>query len=386
MCQPIDSNHQKQRGKTVRIGFDARVLIHSGIGVYAYNLIESLLECAPDDDFVCFVDPKTQSLLPEKAKAEAAVINVGVVSLSLRQHVVFPATSRTQDLDIYHYPHFDMPLFQPYPSVLTIHDLHPMLIPGYTSALKRLYFKWIATLNARRARAVIAVSENTREIVSEYLGVPSEKIMVVYNGVAEQYRVIEDSILINRACEKYGLPPGFVLFVGNHKPHKNLERLLEAYSNVDAGLQEKHPLVLAGKGSDAEDTALRAKIAQLGLMDNVRLVGFVSNEDLPLLYNAAIAFVFPSIYEGFGLPVVEAMRCGVPVITSDTSSLKEIGQPAARMVDPYNVDDLSAALMQVLSDPALRGEMRYSGLKWASTFTWRQAAEQTLSVYRMAIR
>jgi glycosyltransferase involved in cell wall biosynthesis len=291
-----------------------------------------------------------------------------------------PWALRRIEADLVHGPVFVGPLFAPCPMVVTIHDLSFLRFPALFRPFNRLYLTTLTRLSARRARRLIAVSAHAAAEAAQLLAVPSERIDVVYHGVDPVFRPLPaGEIAAFRKLNQ--VPEQFVLFVGTLEPRKNLVRLVEAFARVDDG---KTKLVLAGGKGWLYDT-LFAQVERLGLEKAVIFPGYVTSDDLPFWYNAATILAYPSIYEGFGLPVLEAQACGTPVLTSNVSSLPEAAGDAALMVDPYDVDALVGGLNRILTDESLRFELREQGLVHARRFSWPRTAYETASVYRQAL-
>jgi glycosyltransferase involved in cell wall biosynthesis len=292
-----------------------------------------------------------------------------------------PGILRRMKVDLVHGPVFVGPLISPCPVVTTIHDLSFFRFPRLFRPANRLYLTLLTRLSARRARRLIAVSRHAANESVALLGIPREKISVVYHGVDQSFRPLPaDEIAAFR--QRRGLPDRFLLFVGTLEPRKNLIRLIEAFSQIH---DEQTKLALVGGRGWLYDD-LFARVDGLGLKDAVLFPGYVPNEELPFWYNAATALVYPSLYEGFGMPVTEAQACGTPVVTSNTSSLPEAAGAAALLVDPYDVAAIATALKRVLNDSALRGQLREQGLAHARTFTWARTARETVQVYHQAGR
>jgi glycosyltransferase involved in cell wall biosynthesis len=244
----------------------------------------------------------------------------------------------------------------------------------------RFYLAVLTRLSARRARRLIAVSAHTARESTRLLGVPMERVDVVYHGVDPAFRPLPVRE-VSSLRERRGLPERFVLFVGTLEPRKNLVRLVEAFARVRDG---RVGLVLAGGRGWLYDE-LFARVESLGLGDEVVFAGYVTNEELPLWYNAATVVAYPSVYEGLGLPVLEAQACGTPVLTSNVSSLPEAAGDAALMVDPYDVEAMAAGLDRLLTDELLRHQLRERGLAHARQFSWSDTAQATVRVYRRAL-
>jgi alpha-1,3-rhamnosyl/mannosyltransferase len=261
---------------------------------------------------------------------------------------------------------------------VTVHDLSFARAPELLHPRDRLLFQLFVPRSLRRAERVIAVSEATRRDLAEAYGVDPARVAVVHNGVAEAFRPLPDAPDLVR--RRFGLEPRYLLFVAALQPRKNAPTLVDAYATV-AGAP---PLVLAG-GDRGGEQAVREAIARHGLEGRVRLLGHVGAADLPALYGAATALCFPSLYEGFGLPALEAMACGTPVAASATTGLGEAVGDAALTFDPRSRREIASALERLLGDEELRRRLRTAGLARAAAFTWRRAAERTADVYRAAL-
>jgi glycosyltransferase involved in cell wall biosynthesis len=284
------------------------------------------------------------------------------------------------EADLVHGPVFVGPLVSPCPVVVTIHDLSFIRFPHLFRPANRLYLTALTRLSAQRAQRLLAVSKHAASESERLLGVPSERIDVVYHGVDPAFQPLpEDEVETFR--ESHGLPERFVLFVGTLEPRKNLVRLVEAFAQIHDG---KVGLVFVGGKGWLYDE-LYAKVETLGLSDRVIFPGYVMSEELPLWYNAAAVLAYPSVYEGFGFPVLEAQACGAPVLTSNVSSLPEAAGDAAVMVDPYDVEALTTGLSQLLTDGLLRHDLRERGLAHARGFSWPRTAQETARVYRRAL-
>jgi len=267
--------------------------------------------------------------------------------------------------------------------VVTIYDLSFLLYPESFKRFKRFYLGLFTRLSARRARRIIAISESTKRDVVRLLGVSPEKVEVIYCGTDGAFRPLpEDRVAAFRS--KRGLPERFILFVGTIEPRKNVTRLIEAFSTLRPCDFANLKLVIGGaKGWSYQDVF--ARVEELGLGGEVMFPGYIPVSELPLWYNAAELFVYPSLYEGFGLPPLEAMACGTPVVTANTSSLPEVVGEAGLTVDPLDIEGLAEAMRRVLGDEALRQEMRERGLQRARDFSWTKTAQETVQVYQRAM-
>ncbi len=293
-----------------------------------------------------------------------------------------PLLLRRSGADLFHGVHSVVPLTCPVPSVVTVHDLAFIRFPGTFRAYNRLYLDLATRLSVRRAARILVVSEHTRREVIGLLGVDPEQVVVTPNAVRAHFRPPDPAVLEAFRARR-GLPERFVLYVGTLEPRKNLTTLLEAYARVAQRLAA--PLLVGGGKGWLYDAVFQ-RLEALGLREQVRFVGYLEEEELPLWYAAATVFVFPSIYEGFGMPPLEAMACGTPVVASNTSSLPEVVGDAGLTVSPYDPEALAEAIIRVLDDAELRQELRERGLRQARAFSWRMTAERTLAAYEAAAR
>lgn len=286
--------------------------------------------------------------------------------------------------DVLFIPAHVLPLVHPRHSVVTVHDLGYLYYPQAYTRWARWYLRWSTSYNAQAAAHLIADSEATKRDLLQYCQTPPEKVTVVYPGYDPNFAPVRDPARLAGICERYGIPTPYVLYVGTLQPRKNLLGLLDAFAVLAKEDQETH-LVIAGKKGWLYQP-LFAHAEQLGLEERVHFIGYVPQEDLPVLISGARVFVLPSFYEGFGLPVLEAMACGTPVICSDVASLPEVAGDAAILVDPHNTEELAGALSRVLGDPDLRRNLAERGLQRVRHFSWQKCAEQTLQILESVSR
>jgi glycosyltransferase involved in cell wall biosynthesis len=363
----------------LRIGFDARYIDdrYHGIGRFAFEMLEALTRDFPDDAFVVLHNPSRPStrLDPRPILARPNVVPASVnwdIYHPLEQPALALAAARLR-LDVFYSPYFAAPLFAPCPVVTTVHDLIFDRVPAYGSGKwVRFYYRPMMQLSARRARRVVCVSGATAVDLRALYRVPEAKTTVVTEAAGAQFRPVTDETELLRVRERYGLPARFALAVGVHRPHKNLGALVEAFGLV----RERMPqdLVLVGETHARYADDVPSRVARLGLSGRVHPVGHVADEDLPAVYSLAELFVQPSLIEGFGLPVLEAMSCGTPVIASNTSSLPEVVGDAGLLADPSDPAVLGEALVRLGGNANLRSAMRTAGLNRAATFSWDRAA------------
>jgi glycosyltransferase involved in cell wall biosynthesis len=282
--------------------------------------------------------------------------------------------------ELVHGPVNVIPLLSPCPAITTIHDLSFVRFRYLLRPSRRLYQLVMTRLSAQRARRIIAVSAHTADEITHLFHIPRERIDVIHHGVDPSFhpRPVEEITAFRR---RQGLPDRFVLAVGTLEPRKNYTKLVEAFSRIDDGRVKL--VLVGGKGWLYKD--LFAKVETLGLDERVIFAGYVPNNELPLWYNAATAFAYPSLYEGFGMPILEAQACGTPVLTSNIPPMTEAAGDAALLASPTDVKALAAALQRLLTETSLQQELKERGLVHAKRFSWRHTAQKTARVYRCAL-
>jgi glycosyltransferase involved in cell wall biosynthesis len=297
------------------------------------------------------------------------------------EQLLQPPSVAREKLGLLHSMSYVQPLVCPAKSVVTMLDLTFMRMPQSFNRWNRLYLSAMSAISARLCDRIIAISESTRQDVIRFLRVPPEKVEVIHCGVDAPFRPIEDPGVLTRFRQERGVPERFALYLGTLEPRKNVERLIEAYGRLRLAGEIPHKLVLGGARGWLYEKIF-ARVDQLGLSDDVLFTSYIPYDELALWYNCADCFIYPSLYEGFGLPPLEAMACGTPVVTSSISSLPEVVGAAALTVDPLDVNALAAAIAAVLSDSSLRQRLMTDGPKQAARFSWGNAAARTLACYR----
>jgi glycosyltransferase involved in cell wall biosynthesis len=269
-----------------------------------------------------------------------------------------------------------LPLYCPVPAVVTVHDLGYRHYPNTHRLVDRWYLDWTTHRHCRTARHIIADSLATRQDLLDFYRADPARISVVYLGRNESLAPVTDVEFIARAKARYNIRSDYLLYLGTLHPRKNLVRLIEAFhQTIQTTFTERLQLVIAGQRGWLYDQIF-ARVEQLGLVGQVIFPGYVADEDKPALLSGALAYVFPSLFEGFGLPVLEAMACGTPVLTSNRSSLPEVAGQAALLVDPHSTDEIAAGLVQLITQPGLRQELVQRGFQQIRTFSWPHAAAQ----------
>jgi glycosyltransferase involved in cell wall biosynthesis len=293
-----------------------------------------------------------------------------------------PRLARRERFDLFHFTNSIAPARLSAPYVTTIHDLSLVRFPETHPLRRKLYQRTLLGRAAAGARRVITISEASARDLVEVLGVPRDRVAVTPLAADERFRPSADRDEVEAVRRRYGLGDRYVLYVGNVEPRKNLVRAIDAFERVGA---RDATLAIAGRLAWLSDEVERRVAAYQG-PGRVRLLGYVADEDLPALYSGAEAFVYVSLWEGFGLPVVEAMACGAPVVASRVAAIEEVAGDAARLVDPLSIDEIAAALASVLGDARERERLRMAGLARAAGYSWAETARRTIEVYRAAVR
>jgi glycosyltransferase involved in cell wall biosynthesis len=386
----------------VNIGIDARYVQDRfpGIGRYAFNLVCALAEVAPQDRFTIFYNPALPNSRYDLAALASypnlELVQIVVPTFSLAEQVLLPRIIRKranvptcQRANIFHSPYYVKPYFGlPCPSVVTIYDVISARYSKYLPSWRaRLGFELTTRLALATSAHVLTLSEASKRDLMSLYRVQPDRVSVTLLAADDRFRP-QPAAAVAAIRHKYGLPSTYVLYLGINKPHKNLLTLVHAWQRLhiagykSTGATSDRKLVLAGR-EDPRYLEVHRRVHELGLEANVQFLGDVADADLPALYAGATIFVFPSLYEGFGLPVLEAMACSTPVICSNTSSLPEVAGDAALLVPPTDVAAWVEAIIRVLSDEALRSDLAARSLARAARFSWQQTARQTLGVYRM---
>jgi glycosyltransferase involved in cell wall biosynthesis len=366
------------------IAIDARKLRDFGIGTYVRNLVRELAVLDRDSQYLLFVRPDYDGSLDDLPENFRLLTERSAV-YSVRELVAMSWSLYRLKVDLYHATHYVLPGFVPCPTVVTIHDIIHLLFPDYLpNRLAHYYAHRMIRRSLVRGNAIIAVSQNTRDDLASYFQLGTKKIHVIYNGVEAAFRRLHSPDDLQAILDPLGLRAPYLLFVGNPKPHKNLDSTVQAYARARELADFDAPLVCVGARAGT-DFKLRQRAAQLGIEGDVVVLGHVAQEALPAIYQGASLFLYPTLYEGFGLPVIEAMASGTPVITSNNSALREVAGGYAHLVDPLDIEEIARAIAHCMTDEAHRENLCKLGLRRAETFHWSKTAEQTLALYRQVL-
>lgn len=376
----------------MRIGIDASRATRAertGTEGYSLQLIRRLLAIDSESQYLLYFNqPPPPGLLPESPQRRDRVLTFP----RLWTHLRLSAEMAFHPPDLLFVPAHVLPLVCPRRTVVTVHDLGYLHEPQAHRLLDRLYLDLSARYHARVATRLLAISQATRDDLVRHYGVRPERVSVTYLAADETYAPVPDMARIAGVKARCGIAGEYLLFVGTLQPRKNLVRLVRAFAEATGSGgqspdQPEHPpplLVLAGK-KGWWSGELMGVVKELGLEGRVVFPGYVPASDLPALYSGATAFVFPSLYEGFGMPVLEAMACGTPVLAANVSSLPEVVGDAGLLVDPTDTGALAAAMRRLVDDAALRSELRRRGLARAGLFSWERCARETLAALRQAL-
>lgn len=368
----------------MRIAFDGTTLRpgRTGVGYYTEHLLHHIAAEAATDDVVVVSNRPLDLTRPLPAHIRVEGANWRMPRLAW-MHTVAPRLLRRVQPDVVHFTNGMLPLVTPAPAVVTIHDMSLVLYPQHHPVRRVLLNRPFMDHAARRADAIITVSQTARREIVRHYGIDAQRVHVVTEAAAPAFRPITDVAWLDAVRRRYALAERFILYVGTIEPRKNLRRLLEGFARRHRSGDLPHQLVCVGPyGWLCRD--LEELIERLGIEHQVRFTGYVPFADLAAIYNLAETFVFPSLYEGFGLPVIEAMACGTPVITGRVSSLVEVGGEAVEQVESLDAECLGDAMARLAHNRERRERMSALGLARSAQFSWQRAARDTLAVYRWA--
>lgn len=370
----------------MRIGINARYTQNTltGIETALLNLLLNLKKVDLKNEYLLFFGRHKNApgfALELGYKYDLSKIPTGNRGMKiLWSHFYLPYAISRNRVDLFHEPSFVSPVFKTCPTVVTVYDTAFLYLRSSYDKRTRLYFKAFLSGSLKRSDAIIAISENTKKDILDNFKISPDKIHVIHLGRDDIYRVLEDRERIEKVKARYNIRNEFILNVSLISPRKNITGLIKAYKMLKESNRIDASLVIVGKNGWLYEEVYK-EVRSSGLDKDVVFTGYIPKEDLLCLYNAAKAFVFPSFYEGFGLPILEAMSCGCPVVASNLSSVPEVCGDAALLTDPYNIEELADAMGRMAADAGLRGEFVKKGLERVKEFSWEKTAIQTLSVY-----
>ena len=365
----------------MRIAIDASTIsTQGGPRTYVLGLLEALLRMDRNNEYVVFYnDPIHVGRFP--TAREIVLPGRSPLARLWREHVLLPLACRREKIDLLHCPKSAIPYYSPCPVVVTLHDLIPIKHPETEKFAAQMYWRLQIPIAARKSSFIITDSEYARQEIMADFAVPPERITATMLGFNPAMLAARDAAEGKALRSRYGLPESYILYVGTIQPRKNIDSLIEAYARLKRDRENLPRLVIVGRKGWLFER-LFERISELGLTHEVLFTGFVPDEDLPFIYDGACVFAYLSLFEGFGLPPLEAMACGVPVVVSNTTSLPEVVGDAGISVVPTDIDAIAAALKTVLDNHESAATMRNRGRERARTFSWERCARETLEIYR----
>ena len=366
----------------MRIGIEGRTLQGERYGVARYlsGVMRNLVQLEGEDEYIVYLSAPIVPLDFSSPRLRLEVLG-RAPGLTWR-HLRLPMAMRRDGVDLHYSPSYFLPLVKVCPAVVVVHDITFKVHPEWFAADRRFLFDSLFWREVKRAERILTVSEYSKGDIARVLGVEPSRITVVHGAADDFFRPVRDESRLAEVRDRYGLAPGFVFTAGAIHTRRNLERLIEAVAAASRGLGKDLQLFILGTPApftppvDIWGTARRC-----GMENRLTHMEYVSEEDLLLLYNACGLFAYPSLYEGFGLPVIEAMACGTPVACSNVTSLPEVGGEAALYFDPLSVEEMAECITRIAGDDMLREELGRAGPERAATFSWRRAAEETHRVF-----
>ncbi len=349
----------------------------TGIPNYILQLLRSMSKIDRDDEFFLYTNRPIPFELGLGDNFRTVLVNKPYPRWQLWYQIGLPRQIRRDRIQLYHDPVYLLPFRLGVPGIITIHDLSGLVMPHFHRKKVAMTSKLIP-YSVRKAKRIIAVSEFTKSEIVRLFPAAEDKITVIYEAASDDFVPVTDINRLNLVRRKYRLPEKFVLFVGTLEPRKNLVGIMKAYARIRAEIP--HSLVVVG-GRGWKYSNIYKLLSSLNIEENVIFTGFVDASDMPAIYSMADIFAYPSFYEGFGLPVLEAMACGTPVLTSNTSSLPEVAGDAAILVNPNSVDDISEKLLMLAKNEDIRKDLSRRGIENARMFSWEKAARETIDLY-----
>lgn len=384
-------------GQPLHVGINAQLVSfaqtyrNAGVSRYTYTLLDGLSRAEAPQRYTAFVAPGEAAAAGKSPLATSGRIELAASTWPtakpqqriLWEQLALPGELRKREIDVFHSPVNVLPERLPCASVVTVHDLAFVHYPEFFRRARRMYQRTFTARSVRAATLVVAVSESTKRDLAEVFLAPEERLRVIYPAIDADFQPVRDERRLAEFRARHGLPEQYILFLGTLEPRKNLVSLVEAYAQLRASDETAPPLVIAG-AKGWYYSSLFERVQSLRMQTHITFAGYISREEQPLWYAAAKLFVYPSVYEGFGLPIVEALACGAPTITSDVSSMPEAGGSVALRVAPGEPARLAHAMRGALADPAVRERTLAEGPRWAQRFSAAHMAAQYTEVYAEA--
>lgn len=376
----------------MKIGIEGQRLFRTkkhGMDMVALELIQNLQKIDTENEYVIFVKPdEDSSCLKETSNFK--IVELGGGPYPTWEQFALPKAAREHGCDILHCTSNTAPINTKIPLVITLHDIIylesiSIFKKGGTwyQKMGNMYRRYVVPKNAKQSKKIITVSKFEKDRIKTFFGYPEDdqRLVAVYNGVSEYFTPIDDQAELKRVKDLYKLPDEFIFFLGNTDPKKNTPNVLKAYSDYLKQSDKKIPLLMLDFGADYLEDIL-ADVGATDLMEHIILSGYIKNTDLPAIYNLCNLFLYPSLRESFGIPILEAMRSGAPVITSNTSSMPEISGGKAHIVDPYKPKEITDGIIKIMNDENYRQQLKKDGIEQAKKFSWKTMAEEVLDLYK----
>lgn len=377
----------------MRIGIDGRIIFRRGVGRYISNLLKNLLETDKNDEFIVYLD-KTSVMKDYIEAKNCRFKRLDTTNALVYEQFLMPAEAKKDKIDVLHGTDNTLPYNYKGKKVVTIHDT--MYIRPIEKAIAKptakqravdLYNKFMIPASAKNADTVITVSEYSKKDIMKHIKIKEEKIVVIKEGIDSKYRVVKNEKAEARVKERFNITKPFVLISAASDLRKNTIRAIEAFNLFNNVTEYGYQLVITSIGKkELETTTIPAKIKELNLEKYTVITDYVPDDEMVALYNSAFMFLFPSMWEGFGLQVLEAFACGLPVVTADNTSLFEIAGGAAEIVDPFSVQDIVRGMEELHNNNARREGYIEKGLERVKEFSWKKAAQETLEVYKNLVK
>lgn len=370
----------------MKIGIEAQRILRPkkhGMDVVAIELIKNLQAIDQKNEYIIFAGTGVNDVIGETSNLHLNTFSSA--TYADWEQIRLPGKVKEERVDLLHCTANTAPAFLSVPLIVTIHDIIYLEQVGFKGTayqnIGNLYRRFVVPKIAKKANLILTVSEFEKQNIIKRLQLPEEKVKVVYNGVAAQFNNLYETAKIEAFRAKYKLPSRFIMFLGNTAPKKNTLNVIKAYADFCLRQADSVPLVLLDYKREFVIKILE-HLGQQHIISRIIFPGYIPYSEIPLMYNAATLFLYPSLRESFGLPILEAMACGIPVITSNTSSMPEVAGGAAELIDPFNHKELSNAISRLLTNDSLRIGYREKGLQRAKQFTWKASAEQLLGIYK----